>query len=736
MALIERSRWNLNTALMVFMTAAVAPAQTPPTSTPSAQTQPQTLSPYRYFLPAQRENQKSFEREINAVPAGKSLRTWHDLLASEPHLAGSPGDARLIKRMADEFAAMGLEVQVHEFWPYLCKPIAAKLEIIDDVPISLPLRERELPEDAYSGNSEETFGFNAFSGSGEVTAEVIYANYGTKADYEKLKSIGIDCSGKIVIARYGGNFRGYKAKFAEAQGAVGLIIFSDPDDVGYRQGVTYPEGGWANDSYIQRGSLLTLDYPGDPLSPGIAATENAKRLNPAEVALPHIPVQPIGYGAAGEIFKRMKGMPLPREWVKTWQGGLPCAYRLDSGPDMKVRLMVKQERAIQKTANVIATLRGSEFPDQKIIIGCHHDAWCCGAGDPTSGTILVFEAAKCFAEAAKQGLRPKRSIVFCCWGAEEYGIMGSTEFCEQNADDLRANAIAYVNLDAATMGTKFGSSAAPTLKTLIEEITRAVPQPTGSKEQVVHQGWLGDSDEPKFGNLGGGSDHIGFYCHLGIPSCAFGAEGAPGTAYHSIYDNLHWYRQVVGEDYEPAVMLTRIVNLFAARMANAVVLPVDCSRYGPDSRQHLEALASRAKELGVQVNFSEVIGEIDRFDSLAIQFNRTAMALVEKEGLTVDLAEQINRDVIRGCDLLWLDDDSGLRGRPWFKNLYAASDPDSGYAAWMFPDLRLAIEQKDPGQVEQATKRLLRVWQRLNATMQQGLDSINRDSNTGVEQHP
>ncbi len=693
-----------------------------------------------FLSPSQWEVERAFEHELNAIPDPLTLRAWHDMLASEPHVAGTPGDQRVIDSIVKACRDMGLEVQVHEFWPLLCEPVDAKLEIVGSretgggnisgpggAPspsqparhgvVALPITEENLLNDPFVAHPGLSFGWNAYSGSGDVTAGVVYANYGTKEDFETLKKHGVDCTGKIVLARYGGNFRGYKAKYAEQAGAVGLIIYTDPDDSGYRKGVTYPEGGWANDTCIQRGSIISLDQPGDPLTPGIPATEHAQRLDPLAVDLPRIPVQPIGYRAAQQIVTRMTGTPLPEDLIKTWQGGIPCAYRLTGGDDLQLRLMVKQERKIKRTANVIATLRGASLPDQRVIIGSHHDAWGFGAGDPTSGTILVLETARSFSEMARQGRRPQRSIDFCFWGAEEFGVIGSTEYCEQYADELRRNAIAYINLDGATMGTKFAAASDPLLKTLIEQATREAPQARDAT-RTAFEAWLADKPEtsksdkapsdtqpdesastPPIGTLGGGSDHVGFYCHLGIPACFISTRGAPGTAYHSNYDNLAWYRLTVGEDYEPALMLTRVVNIMAARLANAEALPLDPSRYARDLREHLKVIAERAEAKHVEVDLKPLREAIDRLEPAANDavsaINRAAMTSKPAGGdgrQQMHAVDECLRQVSRAWQPRW---PQGLPGRTWFRNAYASSDPEAGYASWILPALRAAVERGD-----------------------------------------
>jgi N-acetylated-alpha-linked acidic dipeptidase len=686
----------------------------------------QTFSSADRWPEPQRAAHQQFETMLNAVPTPQSLRAYHDLLASEPHIAGTPGDERTIQRLLGAFKAAGVDdVRLHEFWAYLGAPVEAKLEVIDETEklegaqtvvqrsvTALQIQEHGMSLDG-SDHPDLPIGFNAYSGSGDITADVVYANYGAKDDFEKLKALGVDCAGKIVIARYGKNFRGYKAKFAQQAGAVGLIIYTDPDDGGYRKGVPYPEGGWANESYIQRGSINTLDYAGDPLTPGIGATQDATRLNPDDIALPRIPVQPIGYGAASQIMGRMRGRALPPDLVNQWQGGMPFAYRLESGGHFRVRLMVKQQRAITKSANVIATVRGSKYPDEQIIIGCHHDAWGCGASDPLAGTILVLEAAKSFAHAARNGQRPLRTVVFALWGAEEYGIIGSTEYCEQHRDDLTKNAVAYINLDMAAMGPNFDSSASPTLKKIIEEVTRDVPQINSTDGQPIYRSWVGGSGEASFGNLGGGSDHVGFYCHLGIPSCSLGGGGSRGVSYHSNYDNLHWYRMVVGEDYQPAFMLTRAVNVLAARLSSAPVVPLEIAQYAKDFKLHLQGIVKRARELDLTVDFATLTQRADAFELLAMGTASALQEAVAAGRLNEEKYDDVN-DALRMMERHWLRPPSpNPSERDWFANLYATSDPDSGYAAWMLPGLRTAIEARNLEMIEDAASEYELVFDRL-----------------------
>jgi N-acetylated-alpha-linked acidic dipeptidase len=679
----------------------------------------------RYWPPSERAAELELEAVVDANTSAERLGEWHAQLTREPHVAGSAADGRLVKNLAAAFEGMGLATEVQPFSPYLASPVAAEVEIVSQpstpdgmegafgdtadavLPLALSVQEEALDEDPFSSHPDLKIGWNAYSGSGEVTAEVVYANFGTREDFEQLEKMGVDVAGKVVLARYGRNFRGYKAAFGERHGAAAMILFVDPAQGGFTRGLPYPVGGWANPSYIQRGSILTLPYPGDPLTPFEPATPEAARLDPDTLALPKIPVQPVGWRSAWEILRRMRGVPVPAEW----QGGLPMTYRLTGGSDLRVRVSVEQTRGLAETANVVGRILGSEHPEELVIIGSHFDAWSFGAVDPNAGSMLVLESARAFSEAVKRGYRPRRTLVFAHWGAEEFGIMGSTEWVEAHRAELLEDAVAYVNLDSAAAGLEFGASAAPSLKAIVSDAARAVAHPSAEYETVLDQWSAGSEEGPEFGNLGGGSDHVGFYCHVGVPSVGLGAGGSPGTSYHSNYDDLAWYRQVVGGDYASALMVTRVVNVFAARMANAPLLPLDPVQYSTDTRVHLDALESRAKELGEVGEFSDVRSAAAAYDAVARPIYRQLLEAVEEDLLDAERYERINRILLR-LERGWLVQ-GGLPERPWFRNLFAATDPDSGYAPWMLPGLRWAVERKRAREIDEMSARYVTAYREL-----------------------
>lgn len=670
------------------------------------------------FSPEARAKYLTYECDLIAAVNPDRLRDTHILLAQEPHVAGTEGDARTIERLVAIFKEAGLEVEVHEIWPLLAEPVAAELQIVTPDALTLDLKEIPLREDKYSG-AAATFAWNAYSGSGTVTAPVVYANYGRKQDFEKLKSLGVDCTGKIVLARYGGNYRGYKAKFAEEAGAAGLIIFTDPGDSGYMKGLTYPEGGYASECCIQRGSIVTLGYQGDPLTPGAEATKDATREDADAIALPRIPVQPIAYGAAKEILSRMTGEGVP----DGWQGGLPFAYRVTGGDALTVRLKVEQRRVVKHTANIIATLRGSEHPEQLVIMGAHHDAWNHGAADPLCGTITMIESARIFAKLAKEGRRPSRSIVFAAWAAEEFGIIGSTEWVEANRANLLKNAVAYINLDMASMGPQFGASASPSLRPVIADVAAVVPKVGGGA--TVYQDWAErvaaatPGATPTFGDIGGGSDHVAFLCHAGVPSAGFGSGGSRGTSYHSAYDTLVWYWKVVGSDYGPAQMVTRMATGVASRLANAPVIPLDEVVTWEDLSKRIGDLMQKPTTPNAESTPSPAASRLLMEAVKLSQRGRpllTAAAAASASGDADAAALRAANAAIIALEREWLIED-GLPGRPWYKSLYASPDEDSGYDAWVLPAIQRAKGREDAEAMATALEQLTDVLAVQNRTL-------------------
>lgn len=637
--------------------------------------------------PIQVEFEKSFRSSVDF----SRFKTHLVAITSEPHVAGTPANEKVRDYMAEAMKAAGWEVNIYPYDLYLSKgPGESAVELV--TPIRQPLNQQEniLPEDPYSANPNLWKGWNAYSGSGDVTAQVVYANYGTKADFEKLVEMGVDIKGKIVLARYGGNFRGYKAKFAEQYGAAGLIIFTDPADAGYMRGLVFPEGTGFSESSIQRGSLLTVDWTGDPLTPfepalPLDSKTKIKRLKPEEVGLHTIPVTPISYGSAKEIIGKMKGKPVP----SGWQGGLPFTYRLEGGSELTVRLKVNQEKGITRAYNVVGTLKGATNPDEWVILGCHYDAWNFGSTDPNSGTAMLLSMSETLGKLAKEGKRPARSIMIAHWDAEEHGVIGSTEWVEQLREELGAKAVAYINLDAAVSGRNFGFAAAPTLKKIIMESAKSVAFPDSSK--TVYEVWAGKQEEPTIGSLGGGSDHIAFYMHVGVPSMS-GGSGGP-TLYHTNYDDLYFYEKFADPSFKMGGTVEQVVGIAAIRLANADIIPYQASRYAKDLKEHFAQAEKNVRSYdGGFKGFEKSNQAIEALKASAEALDQKLAAALASDQIDSKKAKEINKAML-SLEKSFIDP-KGMYFGNWYRSLYVSTDPFSGYASWILPGIKYETESK------------------------------------------
>ena len=681
-----------------------------------------SFAQYEGYSPMRWKNQLQIEEDFLKQINSTSFKTHLKKLTERPHVVGSEANAEVQRYMSEVMQQAGFEVTQYPYDLYLPnQPGSSLIEIVTPSRAVLNQKEDVIPDDPFSADPELWKGWNAFSGSGDITAEVVYANYGRKEDFEKLKELGVDVKGKIVLARYGGNFRGFKAKFAEANGAAGLIIFTDPKDSGYTKGLVYPEGPYYNKSTIQRGSLLTTDFTGDPLTPfepalPLDGKKKIKRLDPKQAQLHTIPVTPIAYGEAEKILGQMEGKAVPQ----SWQGGLPFTYRLEGGSSLTVRLKVDQKINFVRAANVVGMLKGSEAPDEWIILGCHFDAWGFGATDPNSGTAMLLSLSETLGELKKQGYAPKRSILIGHWDAEEHGVIGSSEWVEQMRDQLHAKGVVYMNFDGGVSGKNFGASAAPTLKKLLIETSKMVNYPY--TDQSLFEFWKKDTqNEPSIGNLGGGSDHIAFYMHAGVPSLSGGAGGP--NLYHSNYDSFQFYEQFVDPEFQMGPMVEHMAGLMALRMANAELIPYNLNRYAADLKLH----------------FTNATNKIKAFEPNFRGFNRTNAAISSLGVISENLSSELQSFLLEGNfskkdlkimnqQLIALEksflSEQGMYFGKWYKSLYASSDPFSGYAAWILPGLEYEIALKSSKRLEEWDGRYADAIKSLETKMKQLLQDL------------
>lgn len=610
-------------------------------------------------------------------------------ITERPHVAGSIENENVRDYMSTIMEEAGFEVTQYPYDIYLSnKPGTSELSIVKPKRIQLNQKEDILDEDSFSSDPLLWKGWNAYSGSGDVTAEVVYVNYGRKEDFEMLKKLGVSVKGKIVIARYGGNFRGYKAKFAEANGASGLIIYTDPKDSGFTKGLVYPEGPYYNSSTIQRGSLLTEDFTGDPLTPfepalPLDGKQKIKRLDPKDTQLHNIPVTPIGYGEAQKIIGQMKGAPVPL----SWQGGLPFTYRIQGGDNLVVNLRVNQPRNIVRVYNVVGKLKGSTFPDEWIILGCHYDAWGFGATDPNSGTAMLLSLSETLGKMAKAGYRPKRSILIGHWDAEEHGVIGSTEWVEQMQKTLKSNAIVYMNFDGGVSGKNFGTSSAPSLKKLAIDASKKVNHPYENKS--LYDVWnKSNASEPPIGNLGGGSDHIAFYMHAGVPSISGGVGGA--NLYHSNYDDFEFYKRFVDSEFKMGAMIEKWSGLMALKLSNSEIIPYDLNRYSEDLKKHFSVAEIKIKKFDSDfLGFELSKNSIDNLDKVSKIWEKKIKSI---DQLKKGELKKINKQLI-SLEKSFIDE-KGMYFGSWYRSLYAGTDPFSGYASWILPGIEYEIALK------------------------------------------
>jgi N-acetylated-alpha-linked acidic dipeptidase len=538
--------------------------------------------------------------------------------------------------------------------------------------------------------------FNGSSGSGDVTGEVVYANYGRLEDFDKLAEQHIDLHGKIVLVRYGGNFRGVKVYIAEQRGAVGVLIYSDPQDDGFAKGDMYPNGPWRPETGVQRGSVQYLfKYPGDPETPGVASTPDlpdSARVSP-EGNQPHIISIPIGYHDASPILQALKGAGVPQGW----QGAL--GYRYHEGPGgVTVHLVSQQDYQRRTIWDVIGTIKGSQEPDNWVVVGNHRDAWVYGAVDPNSGTASMLESVHGVGALLKQGWRPRRTIVFCSWDAEEEGLIGSTEWVEQHAKTLE-HAVAYFNVDVAVSGPDFSAAAVPSLKQFVRELTRSVPSPLGS---TVYQQWknerggqnehrasnapLDPNEEVRVGDLGSGSDFTPFLQHVGVPSSDIGSNGSYGV-YHSVFDNYAWYVQNADPHFLYLQEMARVLGLEAIRMADTDALPYDYVTYAREISSYIESAKHKAGESHVAgLDFGPAEAAAERLAAAA----QKAHVLESAPSGDLTRLNQTLRDTETA-----LITQAGLPNRPWFRHTIYAPGEYTGYAAVVIPGVNEAIDAKD-----------------------------------------
>jgi N-acetylated-alpha-linked acidic dipeptidase len=689
------------------------------------------------FTPASAAHQAAIESKFKSIPTPDEELRQHRIFTQEPHVAGSKRNNELAEYIRDEWKKQGLEdVIIRRYDVYGTNPKSASLEMIAPIHYQATLRETPLPGDEDSKNPAISGAWLGMSISGEVTAPVIYAHSGNPEDYDLLRKNGISVKGKIVLVRYSNpySYRGFKALTAQREGAAAMLVYSDPQEDGYKKGKVDPDGPWGPEYHIQRGAI-TYDFmvPGDPQTPGWASVPGAKRIPIEEaVSAPKIMALPLSWHDAKPLLENMDGPLAPPDWG----GSLPIQYHL-GGDRVKVHLKIEMDNGIQPYYVVEGRIRGAELPDEWVVLGNHRDAWVFGGVDPSSGTASMMELTRALGKLTKEGMRPRRTLVVCSWDGEEVGLTGSTEWGEQFADELRAKAVAYINVDEATSGPNFHGQAVASLAPMLVETTRTLQDPSGKilydawKETIAREKAAGNQsgqfsssgiidDSLADTRIGSGSDHTVFLNFIGMPVIGLGFDGDYGV-YHSAYDDFYWMNHFGDPGYKYHTLMSQLWGVTALRLANADLLPFDFATYASNVRQFVNELAgdevmkghggfdqlekfAQEHEVGTskaaspestyeisQLDLRDVRKQIDAFEAAGKHLNESLTRKLASGKIDPQLAATLNHGMMQ-VERNWLNPD-GIPGRPWFKHiLYGARFT---YAHLELPGLTEAVEAQD-----------------------------------------
>ena len=672
-------------------------------------------APIRGFPQDGLEERARVEAVLTQVPDSALLRQYMLVMSGSPHHAGSAGSKAVADFALSKFREFGLDAELAEFEALLPYPVSRHVEMLGPERYVAALAEPPLDEDEDSRDEGQLPPFNAYAADGDVTGELVFVNYGLPEDYERLEHMGIDVEGKVVIAKYGRSWRGIKPKLAAEHGAIACLMYSDPEEDGYYVGDVYPDGPMRPAFGVQRGSVMDMPvYPGDPLTPGWGSVKGARKLDRSEaVTLMSIPVLPLSHSDALPLLRALGGEVVPND---DWKGALPITYHVGPGP-ARVRVALEFEWRVRPVYNVIARIPGAVYPNQWIIHGNHHDAWVNGAADPISGAVTLLESARAFGELLRTGWRPKRTLIFALWDAEEWGLIGSTEWAEHHADELRETTVTYFNTDGTNRGT-LSVAGSHSLETFVRELTRDVSDPeTGVNGlEAIVQADLEDAEsaedsararekEFSIGALGSGSDYSAFLDHLNLASLNLSFRGgAQGGVYHSTYDSHTFYARFYDTTYVYGRELARALSVAKVRMADAPILPFSFSDAARTYRTYVAEIEERARETGGEnwLNLFDVKVALDSLAAAGAAFDEavdraTGMGVAWLEGQRGELGV-INREIYLSERDLGADE--GLPRRPWYRHTIYAPGFFTGYGVKTMPGIREAVEQENQAEAQ------------------------------------
>jgi N-acetylated-alpha-linked acidic dipeptidase len=691
-------------------------------------------TPIRGFPPDQWKAEHDREEDAKAIPQPARMGIYMERMASKPHHAGSPGSKAVADYAVGQLKEWGLDVRVETFQALLPYPTVRVLEMTAPTRYRASLKEPALAEDKDTAEAGQLPPYNAYSASGDVTAPLIYVNFGNVEDYDYLKAVGVDVKGKIVIARYGKGWRGLKPRLAQEHGAIGCLIYSDPREDGYFQNEVYPAGPMRPSAGVQRGSVMDMAvYPGDPLSPGTASEPGAAVLARAEAkTIMKIPVMPISYGDARPLLEALGGRIAP----EAWRGALPITYHIGAPGPAVVHLKLDFDWTIKPLNDIIVTIPGSAYKDQWIIYGNHHDAWVNGASDPASGASALLETARTLATLRKQGWQPKRTIVLALWDGEEFGLVGSTEWVEKHEEELERKAAVYINSDSTGSG-KLQASGSHTLERFVRQALRDVPSPEGIQNLLdsVRNAAADDAKtnltdaaaldplrtraaaEFHLGALGSGSDYVPFLDHAGVASLnlGFGGDDSIGI-YHSAYDTVRWYQQFSDKDFSHGRALAQLTTTMLLRLSDAPVLPFEFRTLARTVRAYVDDIQASAQKSGAMVDFQEVRTALARIVSASMLYDDSLSALMGRGSVPPERLLKVNEILGRMERALLLPD--GLPERGWFRHQIYAPGLYTGYDAKTLPAVREAVEAQRWADANQQAHRAAQALQAVGAQIE------------------
>ena len=670
------------------------------------------------------------ERELKSAQNAAANEADFDVMTAEPHHAGSPYEIKLADYVAGKFKEFGIEATKYEYSVLLPWPGERRIEIVAPDQVKLQVEEEKIRGDQWADKPGILPAYNAYSPSGDVTGDIVYVNFGVPADYEQLAKLGIDVKGKIVLARYGGSWRGIKPKVAAEHGAIACLIYSDPHEDGYFQGDVYPDGPFRGWGMIQRGSVMDMPrYPGDPSTPDRPSKPGVERIpmDKIETFAP-IPVQPMSYRDGVELLKRLTGPVAP----EPWRGALPITYHIGPGP-ARIHMRLRMDYAQRRLIDVAGRIPGAAAPDEWIIVGSHRDAWTFGASDSVSGHVSMMAVARTMGEMLKKGWRPRRSILFVSWDGEEQGLLGSTEFVEDLAAELKAKAAVYVNRDAGAGGLIFSGSGVHSLTPFLHELARSI-QPEG-ETSTLYDGWLARAREqapardgtppvetPPVGALGSGSDYTAFLDHIGVASIDMGLNGRGGDgSYHSTYDNPTWFKKYIDPHFKYSVLASQLTGVALLRLADAEILPFDYEAYGRQVLEYvndIEEQATKASADGAKrIDFAGLKAAADGFARAGAAARAQAEALLAG-GAAPDATAlaRVNRALIMAeRDLI---EPTGLPDRPWYRHVIYAPGLYTGYGVKTIPGVREAVDAGNYARAAEQATLARRALERAARTLQ------------------